>query len=118
MERVLDGYRRPYDPAFPVVCVDETRPRRIGEMARASGGSPRCTRRPGGSRRARWRRHHSAAALLLDRRHASEPASPPTSPPMLRRTFFMRSLLSSGPVTDFDSISACSRRSEMENSST
>ena len=28
MERVLDVYRRPYDPAFPVVCMDET-PRQL-----------------------------------------------------------------------------------------
>lgn len=28
MERVLDVYRRPFDPAFPVVCMDET-PRQL-----------------------------------------------------------------------------------------
>ena len=28
MEKVLDVYRRPYDPAFPVVCMDET-PRQL-----------------------------------------------------------------------------------------
>ena len=28
MERVLDVYRRPYDAAFPVVCMDET-PRQL-----------------------------------------------------------------------------------------
>ena len=28
MERVLDVYRRPYDKAFPVVCMDET-PRQL-----------------------------------------------------------------------------------------
>ena len=24
MEKVLDVYRRPYDPALPVICMDET----------------------------------------------------------------------------------------------
>ena len=28
MEKVLDAYRRPYDAAFPVVCMDET-PRQL-----------------------------------------------------------------------------------------
>lgn len=28
MERVLDVYRRPYNPAMPVVCMDET-PRQL-----------------------------------------------------------------------------------------
>lgn len=31
MERVLEVYRRPYDPAFPVVCMDETPRQLIGE---------------------------------------------------------------------------------------
>ena len=31
MERVLDIYRRPYDPNFPVVCMDETPRQLIGE---------------------------------------------------------------------------------------
>ena len=31
MERVLDVYRRPYDPALPVVCMDETPRQLIGE---------------------------------------------------------------------------------------
>ena len=31
MERVLDVYRRPFDPAFPVVCMDETPRQLIGE---------------------------------------------------------------------------------------
>ena len=31
MERVLDIYRRPYDAAFPVVCMDETPRQLIGE---------------------------------------------------------------------------------------
>lgn len=33
MEQVLDIYRRPYDPAFPVVCMDEC-PRQLIEEAR------------------------------------------------------------------------------------
>ena len=31
MEQVLDVYRRPYDPAYPVVCMDETPRQLIGE---------------------------------------------------------------------------------------
>ena len=31
MEQVLDVYKRPYDPAFPVVCMDETPKQLIGE---------------------------------------------------------------------------------------
>lgn len=31
MERALDVYRRPYDPAFPVLCLDETPRQLIGE---------------------------------------------------------------------------------------
>ena len=31
MERVLEVYRRPYDPAYPVVCMDETPRQLIGE---------------------------------------------------------------------------------------
>ena len=31
MERVLDVYRRPYDPTLPVVCMDETPRQLIGE---------------------------------------------------------------------------------------
>ena len=31
MERVLDVYRRPLDPAFPVVCMDETPRQPISE---------------------------------------------------------------------------------------
>ena len=31
MERVLDVYRRPYDPALPVICMDETPRQLIGE---------------------------------------------------------------------------------------
>ena len=32
MEDVLDVYHRPYDPRFPVVCVDETLKQLIGEV--------------------------------------------------------------------------------------
>ena len=31
MERVLDVYRRPYDAAHPVVCMDETPRQLIGQ---------------------------------------------------------------------------------------
>jgi hypothetical protein len=31
MEDVLEVYQRPHDPAFPVVCVDETSKQLIGE---------------------------------------------------------------------------------------
>lgn len=31
MERVLDVYRRPFDPLFPVVCMDESPKQLIGE---------------------------------------------------------------------------------------
>ena len=44
MERVLDVYRRPYDPAFPVVCMDETPRQLIGESrvpVPAAPGRPR-----------------------------------------------------------------------------
>ena len=33
MEQVLDVYHRPFDPAFPVVCMDETPRHLIGENA-------------------------------------------------------------------------------------
>ena len=32
MEDVLDVYKRPYDPRFPVVCLDETSKQLIGEV--------------------------------------------------------------------------------------
>ena len=32
MEKVLDIYERPYDPAYPVVCMDETPRQLIGEV--------------------------------------------------------------------------------------
>lgn len=40
MERVLDVYRRPFDPARPVVCMDETPRQLIGETRRALPGRP------------------------------------------------------------------------------
>ena len=32
MEKVLDIYKRPYDPDFPVVCMDESPRQLIGEV--------------------------------------------------------------------------------------
>ena len=32
MEKVLEVYKRPYDPAFPVVCMDESPKQLIGEV--------------------------------------------------------------------------------------
>ena len=32
MEDVLDVYQRPYDPSYPVVCVDESPKQLIGEV--------------------------------------------------------------------------------------
>ena len=40
MEQVLDVYRRPYDPAFPVVCMDETPRQFIGETRLPIAGAP------------------------------------------------------------------------------
>ena len=33
MEDLLEVYQRPYDPAFPVVCMDESTKQLIGEVA-------------------------------------------------------------------------------------
>ena len=33
MEDVLDVYQLPYDPAFPVVCMDESSKQLVGEVA-------------------------------------------------------------------------------------
>jgi hypothetical protein len=33
MEDVLDVYHRPYDPDFPVVCMDESNKQLIGDVA-------------------------------------------------------------------------------------
>ena len=40
MEKVLDVYRRPYDAAFPVVCMDETPRQSIGETRKAVPAAP------------------------------------------------------------------------------
>ena len=32
MEDVLEVYHRPYDPDFPVVCMDETNKQLVGEV--------------------------------------------------------------------------------------
>lgn len=40
MERVLDVYRRPYDPAFPVVCMDETPRQLIRETRQPTPAQP------------------------------------------------------------------------------
>lgn len=39
MEDVLDVYHRPYDPAFPVVCMDESSKQLIGEVTPPIGMS-------------------------------------------------------------------------------
>ena len=40
MEQVLDVYRRPYKPDFPVVCMDETPRQLIGETRQVLSGQP------------------------------------------------------------------------------
>ncbi len=40
MERVLDVYRRPYDAAHPVVCMDETPRQLIGQTREPIGAAP------------------------------------------------------------------------------
>ena len=45
MERVLDVYRRPCDPAFPVVCMDETPRQLIRETRRPIPPAPGRARR-------------------------------------------------------------------------
>jgi len=45
MENVLEVYHRPYDPNFPVVCMDETSKQLIGEVSVPMGvlpGQPAC----------------------------------------------------------------------------
>ncbi len=32
MEEVLDIYKKPYDPQYPQVCMDEMSPQLIGEV--------------------------------------------------------------------------------------
>lgn len=40
MEQVLDVYRRPFDPAFPVVCMDETPRQLISETREPTPAEP------------------------------------------------------------------------------
>ena len=40
MEDVLDVYQRPYDPAFPVVCMDESPKQLIGEVVPPLSATP------------------------------------------------------------------------------
>ena len=40
MERVLDVYRRPYDPARPMVCMDETPRQLISEIRAPVAAAP------------------------------------------------------------------------------
>ena len=32
MEQVLDVYQRPYDPRYPVICMDESNKQLIGDV--------------------------------------------------------------------------------------
>ena len=45
MEDVLEVYKRPYDPAFPVVCLDETNRQLIEETRKAIPVGPGLTKR-------------------------------------------------------------------------
>ena len=45
METVLDVYRRPYDAAFPVVCMDETPRQLISETREPVAAAPGSNRR-------------------------------------------------------------------------
>jgi len=40
MEDILEGYRRPYDPAYPVVCMDESSKQLIGEVSKPIPAAP------------------------------------------------------------------------------
>jgi len=40
MERVLDVYKRPFDPLYPVVCMDESPKQLIAETREAIPASP------------------------------------------------------------------------------
>ena len=44
MEDVLQVYQRPYDPNFPVVCLDEASKQLIGEVAPADPPAPSARR--------------------------------------------------------------------------
>ena len=41
METVLDVYQRPYDPDYPVVCMDETSKQLVAETAPAAAPATR-----------------------------------------------------------------------------
>ena len=45
MEQVLDTYELPYDPDYPVVCMDESSVQLIGEVREPIPGKPGQTRR-------------------------------------------------------------------------
>lgn len=45
MEDVLDVYQRPYDPAFPVVCMDETSKQLVREVRHGIPAAPGRTQR-------------------------------------------------------------------------
>lgn len=45
MEDVLDVYERPYDPQFPVVCMDESPKQLIGEVRDPIPMAPGCIRK-------------------------------------------------------------------------
>lgn len=51
MEDVLAVYRRPYDPARPVVCMDEMARQLLGEVREPLAAAPRSAERPGRPRR-------------------------------------------------------------------
>jgi hypothetical protein len=40
MEDVLETYKLPYDPRYPVVCMDETSKRLVGEVRVGQGAAP------------------------------------------------------------------------------
>ena len=49
MEDVLDNYHLPYDPRFPLVCMDESNKQLVGEVAAPIPQSPRLPLHPGQS---------------------------------------------------------------------
>ena len=56
MEDVLDVYQRPYDPARPVVCLDETSRQLLGEVRTPLPHDPGSSRPPRPGIRPRWGR--------------------------------------------------------------
>lgn len=40
MEKVLSVYKRPYDPKYPVICMDESPKQMIGETKVPIGSKP------------------------------------------------------------------------------